>query len=88
MYAAGHDYIEIVKVLIESGADVTVNFNFPIRIAVKHDNVETVKLLIKAGADVAAQDNYAIRQAAENRNIEMLKILIGEKNKKCDKAKG
>jgi len=44
---------DLVKMLIEYGADVTVNNNKPIRVASKYGHDDIVQLLIEHGADVS-----------------------------------
>ena len=70
------DVVDLVKLALLSGADVTANRNCAICKAVELGNVEVVKLLIDAGADVTAKENYAIREAAWNGNVEIVKLLI------------
>ena len=47
-YASRNSHTDIVKLLIEAGADVTADDNEAIRLAVKHDHIEIMKLLIDA----------------------------------------
>ena len=67
---------KIVELLIDNGADVTVNNNYPIRIASKKGYTKIVKLLIDAGADVTADNNYPIRVASEYGHTDVVKLLI------------
>ncbi len=75
-YAAEKGYSEIVKLLIEAGADVTANNNYAIKKAAANGYIEVVELLIEAGADVTANNNYAIKKAAANGYIEVVELLI------------
>ena len=53
--------LEVVKLLIENGADITVGDNCAIRWASRNGHIEIVKLLIENGADCTAWNNCAIR---------------------------
>jgi ankyrin repeat protein len=76
IFASRNGHIEVVKLLIGAGADVTADDNEAIRFASENGHIEVVKLLIGAGADVTADDNEAIRFASENGHIEVVKLLI------------
>jgi ankyrin repeat protein len=67
--------LEIVKLLIDNGADVTSKDNMSIRWASREGHLEVVKYLIDNGADVTAQDNYAIRWASFNGHLEVVELL-------------
>ena len=55
----------IVKLLIDNGADITAEDNYPIIAASKYGDFLTVKLLIEYGADITAQNNSPIIRASE-----------------------
>ena len=74
--ASRNGHTEVVKLLIDNGADVTADNNYAIRNASREGHTEIVKLLIDAGADVTARDNYAIRYATYNGHLEIVKLLI------------
>ena len=50
IYASKNEHLEVVKLLIEHGADVTADNNYAIRWASKNKHLEVVKLLIENGA--------------------------------------
>lgn len=52
--------VEILKLLLESGADPRACDDLPICLVSKHGNMPFAKILIEAGADVAAKDNLPI----------------------------
>ena len=81
-WAVENNNAKLASLLIQSGADVTVDDNYAIRYASENGHTEVVKLLIEAGADVTAYDNYAIRYASANGHTEVVKLLIeaGAKN--------
>ena len=74
--------VEMVRVLVESGADV--DFNTPLMTAIDHGNSEIVKILVEAGADVNAKDpwndhpwgNSLLDSANYSGDSEIIGILI------------
>ena len=69
--------IELVKLLIASGADVNANLHW----AAYWNRIKVAKLLIDSGADVQAKDendndNTPLHVAARWDNIEIAKLLI------------
>ena len=69
-------YLEVIKLLIDLGADVQYDNNKAIIKASKNGRFEAVKLLIESGADIHAQNNLAIICASENGRLEAVKLLI------------
>lgn len=73
---------EIVKLLIDAGADVngmTRGGRTPLHFAAKHNKIETVRILLEEGADVNAtsvRDESPLHIAAHNDNVEMLDLLV------------
>lgn len=62
-----------LKILLEAGANVTVDDNYAIGYALKNGHTEIAKMLIEAGADVTVDDIYA-HQITDD--IELLKLLV------------
>lgn len=54
-----------VKYLINEGADIHVDHEWPLREAIKNHHVEVIKLLVDAGADIHANDDQALQWCAE-----------------------
>ena len=54
-----------IKILIENGANITINNNFAIRIASNYGKLQIVKLLIQNGVDITADDNYSVRYTSK-----------------------
>ena len=69
----GHD--NIVKLLINHGADVTACDNRAIKSASRRGNYKVVKLLIDNGADVTTGNNDAIRYANIHGYHEIVELL-------------
>ena len=76
IYASAYGHTEVVKLLLEAGADVTFEDNYAIEWASVNGHTEIVKLLIEAGADVTAWNNYAIEWAFSYGHAEVVKLLI------------
>ena len=68
--------LPIVELLINHGANITVDNNYCLMTVVHFGYVEIFKLLINFGADIAAQNNRCIRIAIDNGYYEMVKVLI------------
>jgi len=59
--ASGHFSLELVKLLIDSGADVnarTIEGDVPLLVAISNHSKRISKFLIEAGADVNIKNNY------------------------------
>lgn len=78
--AAGHGRVEIVKLLIDRGADVNLKgeaWYGPLHAAAMGGHVEVVKLLLDHGAKVNIfSHNKPLHYAAKNGHIEVAEILI------------
>lgn len=69
--------LEIVTYLVvECGADVTVNNNETIRKVCKGECVKTAQYLIACGADITAKNNEAIYNAVDHNAIKMVEYLL------------
>ncbi|GHT38147.1 hypothetical protein FACS189427_12050 [Planctomycetales bacterium] len=75
--------LEIVKYLVEHGANVEVQNEYGeslFYIAVRHEKLELVKYFVEVlGADVNTSDNRGqpvLRRAAEKDNLELVKYLV------------
>jgi len=84
--AAWDGQFEIVKLLVEYGADINFNgadqvFPYcptPVQKAASRNHFEVVKYLVEHGADVTIKDNYGGRaylEAKRNKNTEMMEYL-------------
>ena len=50
LWASENGYLEVVKLLIENGADVSAKDNYALRWASRYGHLEVAKLLIENGA--------------------------------------
>jgi len=70
---------EVIKRLIDEGADPTVNDSDALRWAVRNGYTDIVKLLIPV-SDAKAKNNIALYTAARNGYIDIVKLLIPVSN--------
>jgi len=67
---------EVLRRLIDEGADVQVDGEYPLRTAARYGHTDTVKVLLEHGADVHALDGEALCWAANNGYTETVKVLL------------
>ncbi len=81
-YACSKGYRDIVKLLLEKEADVSMVSNrsvTPLHMAVSSGNKEIIKMLVDAGADVNATDKEGksvLIYGVEARKVEAVKCLV------------
>ncbi|XP_068250123.1 putative ankyrin repeat protein RF_0381 [Palaemon carinicauda] len=76
--AAEHNHLDILDILIASGASVTpgeYGRNVLFR-AAENGHLEAVRKLIQAGADVNYGDGFSLLNAAKNGHLEVVKTFI------------
>ena len=69
----------LTKALINLGAVVNENRNYPLELASRNGHVEIVKMLIEAGAntcDSNPDEGYCLRMAANNGHTAIVKLLL------------
>jgi len=76
LWASENNHLEIVKYVIEKGADIHAENDSALCRASYHDHLEIVKLLIEKGADIHAGHEYALRKAFRYGHLEIVKLLI------------
>ena len=67
---------EVLRRLIEEGADVHAADDFALRWASKNGHTEAAKVLLEAGADVHMWNDEALRWAARNGHTEVVRLLL------------
>jgi ankyrin repeat protein len=81
-YASVRGYLEVVKLLLEMGADVNIiddDGRTPLNCALKNRHVEVAKLLLDEGADVNIPNNSGwtpLNYASEDGHVEVVKLLL------------
>jgi len=74
--AANAGNVELLKSLLDAGANIDANRGFALRVAVTNSDLEVAKTLLDAGADVHVDGDRPIAIAAAQGSIEMVKLLI------------
>ena len=78
--AAANGHVDVVKLLIENGADVNLKgeaWYGPLHAAAAKGHIEVVKILLENGADVNIfHHNKPLHNAAMNGHIEVAEILL------------
>ena len=74
--AAKHGCTEVVKYLIDAGADVEAADNNALIYSARKGYMDIVKCLVEAGANVYAQSNKAIIMSAKKNHLEVIKYLL------------
>lgn len=70
------DLSKVTQELINLGANVTIDNNYPIRKAAKEGLLETIKVFIANNADLHAEHDDAVRQAARHGRLDVVRYLI------------
>ena len=81
MFAIEHEYLDIVKYLIDEGADVNYQYIEPsILIAASKSNLEIIKLLVEQGGAIIDQTGRypttALAVSASKGDLEIVKYLV------------
>ncbi len=72
-------HLDIVKYLINAGADIHGNDDFALRWASNNGHLEVVKYLVELkpdGAKIHAFDDYALRYSSRNGHLDIVKYLV------------
>ena len=73
-YAAENGRIDVVKLLLEHGADV--NARDALKCAAENGRIDVVKLLLEHGANLHAKDEWALKVAIRYYHTEVVKLLL------------
>jgi hypothetical protein len=74
--AVSYECVELLKFLVEQGADIHLNNDILLRNVVSYECVELLKYLVDIGADISANDYEVVKIAASRGSDEMLKIIV------------
>ena len=78
--AANGGHLDVVKYLVERGANIHLQSEFPLTLALINGHAEVVKYLVSKGADVHIHDNYLLKLARERGQKDIMNyLLVGEK---------
>ena len=80
--ASEYGHTEVVKLLLDAGADVHTYNDEALRWASYYGHIEVVKLLLDAGANVYAEKGLALRWAKYKGHTEIVKLLKQYMNKR------
>lgn len=75
-FAIKGNHFEILKFLLDNGANVNAGNDYCLRYASTYGKLEFVKLLIRYGANLQAKKNASLHLARENRHFEIVKELL------------
>jgi len=68
--------LEVVKFLVESGADVHANKDEALKTAVRYRHLEAIRYLVEKGADIHVDDDWPLRWAVDNGHLEVIRCLV------------
>ena len=94
MIAACNGHLDICRLLIDKGAQVTAKDDYgrtPLHYAAMRGHVEIARLFCNHGADVEARDRWGYRTlhlAANNGHISVVKELVEERNAEINARNG
>lgn len=74
--ACEEGYTELVKLLLEKGADIHTEESNSLRRASKHGHIEIVKLLLENGANIHAGKDSALYVSCVNGHTDIVKLLV------------
>jgi len=81
-YPIRNDDFEMLKLLVENGADINGmvgKYIYPLHVAVKHNRFECLQYMIEKGANINVKDHFdetPLHYAVWDRNYEIAKFLI------------
>ena len=74
--AAKYGYLDIVKYLVEHGANIHDSDYDTVCCASKYGHLEIVEYLVEHGANIYAWDDYPLRWASYNGHLDVVKYLV------------
>ena len=80
------NHLEVVKFLLEKGANIHAQDDYALRSATENHHLEIVKFLLEKGANIHAQDDDALILASMYGHLDIVKFLLekGADAKKVD----
>ena len=74
--ASQNGHLEIVQILLSSGANVHAKNDEALKWASINGRLEVVLVLLSAGADVHVDDDYPLQLASSNGHVEVVRVLL------------
>lgn len=74
--AARYNKLNVVKYLIELGADIHAGDDYALKVSATNGNLELVKFLVENGADIHAENETTLINSILNENLDIVKFLI------------
>jgi ankyrin repeat protein len=83
-FASQHDHLDVVKFLVDNGADPNIADNdgqTPIMIAIINGHIDVVRVLLEKGADPNQADDFnstPLSFASQDGDLEVVRMLLGK----------
>jgi len=74
--ACVHGHLNIVKYLVQEGADANSDGGYPLIYACEHGHLDIVKYLVENGANVYEECSLALSSAIESDHLEIVKYFV------------
>ncbi|PVZ99361.1 hypothetical protein BB558_004622, partial [Smittium angustum] len=74
--ASSNGYLDFVKNLVESGADIHENNGIALKEACENGYLDIVKYLVEKGADIHADQDWALGMASKSGHLDVVKYLV------------
>ena len=76
--ASSNGHLEVVKYLVEQGADIHANDDLSLISASNNGHLELVKYLVEQGADIHAHNDLSLRWARQRGHTEVADYLVSQ----------
>ena len=74
--ASRNGHLNIMKLLLEKGADMHTSDDYPLISASENGHINVVQHLVENGADIHALDDEALKLASKNGHIKVVQYLV------------
>jgi ankyrin repeat protein len=74
--AAINGHLDVVRSLVENGADIHADNDFALRYTAVNGHIDIVRFLVENGADIHANNDLALRWAAEYGHLDVVRYLV------------
>ncbi len=75
-FASIHGHLEVIKYLVEHGADIHAEDDYALRLAGLNGHLDILKYLVEHDADIHADDDAALGWASLKGHLEVIKYLV------------